>query len=69
MWTAFINAAKARGHDVLCCTMRFPHEAIEMPCEVIYTSRQAKAPFLAEIGKYPDVWIDDMPHFILGDAS
>lgn len=69
MWNAWISMAKASGHEVICVTMRYPSETIEMPCEVIYTSRQAKAPFMRDLGRYPDIWIDDMPHFILEGSA
>ena len=59
LWDEFIKLANARGHQVVCVTMRGPHEGVAMPCEVIYTSRKAKAGF------YPaDVWIDDQPQFL-----
>jgi len=60
LWAAFIELAIARGHEIRCVTNRFPDEAItDMPCTIIYTSREAKGRF------YPaDVWIDDNPHRI-----
>lgn len=69
MWNAWINLARDSGHEVICVTMRYPHEAVDMPCEVIYTSREAKAPVMARLERYPDVWIDDMPHFILSSSG
>lgn len=69
LWNAWIVQAQNRGHEVICVTMRYPHEQITMPCEVIYTSRKAKAPYMAEIGRYPDIWIDDQPHFILEGSN
>ena len=69
LWADFINNALALGHKIVCVTMRFPEESISMPIEVIYTSRLAKGVFMANIGRYPDVWIDDMPHLITMDAA
>lgn len=62
-WNMFIESAKQAGHEVVCVTMRYPHETIVMPCEVIYTGRKAKIK-CAGI----DVWIDDNPQWILRDS-
>lgn len=64
LWNRFIHDAEANGHVVKIVTMRYPHEAIiNAPCDVIYTSRQAKAKTFKA-----DVWIDDSPHWIFQDA-
>ena len=68
-WLAFIESAKANGHEVICVTMRFPDEPVDMPIPVIYTSRVAKAFHMAAIGRLPDVWIDDSPHWIYQGAA
>lgn len=68
MWDAFVASAVARGHEVVCMTMRRPDEAIEMPCPIIYTSRRAKQPFAEEHSIRVDVWIDDSPHWLLFDG-
>ncbi len=68
--TQFIIAAKKDGHRVICATMRYPFEGKELTesigklCEVIYTSRQAKLPFLKELGIEPNIWLDNEPHFL-----
>lgn len=64
LWDLLVQSAIGRGHEVVCVTMRFPHEEIAMPCEVLYTSRAAKAPFMAALGRVPAIWIDDSPHWI-----
>ena len=64
LWDAFMADAANRGHEVVCVTMRHPHEAIRMPVEVIYTARQAKAKHMNDIGRMPDIWIDDSPLWI-----
>ena len=70
MWDAFIASAKGAGHEVICVTMRFPdEERIDMPVEVVYTSRQAKAPHMAALGRVPDIWIDDNPKWIYSGAA
>ncbi len=65
LFDAFIRQAKASGHEIICVTMRYPEEEIHMLCEIIYTSRQAKLPFMGGLGRMPDIWIDDNPRFIL----
>lgn len=68
MWDRFIAMAAGAGHEVVCITMRRPDEAIIMPCPIIYTSRQAKQPFMEAKGVRVDVWIDDSPHWLLNDG-
>lgn len=70
LWDAFIDAAKRQGHDVVCVTMRHDDvdERIEMPCEIIYTGRKAKAAYLDERSVKIDIWIDDSPHWIFQDG-
>lgn len=63
LWLPFIAMALQRGHRVVCVTMRYPEEAIDMPCEVVYTSRKAKA-----IAFKADIWIDDNPKWLLSDS-
>ncbi len=64
LWNAFIGQAELAGHSVTCVTMRYPTEPIDMPCDVFYTSRKAKA-----MAFKADVWIDDSPHWLLYDAN
>lgn len=64
LWDLFIESAQKAGHEVLCITMRYPAEIAEIPCEVIYTSRQPKGNFMAAKGISVDIWIDDIPHLI-----
>lgn len=69
LWDSWIKLATSRGHLVLCVTMRYQEETIEMPCEVIYTSRKAKQPFMIARGfRPPDVWIDNEPKWLLEDS-
>src|SRR5665213_3090768 len=69
LWDGFIDSAKARGHEVICVTMR--HDVMEerIDCglvnRVVYTGREAKKPFLEKYGVKIDIWIDDSPHWIL----
>jgi hypothetical protein len=64
LWARFVRDAKVNGHTVKIVTMRYPHEPIVgVPCEVVYTSRQAKVKTFRA-----DVWIDDSPHWIYQDA-
>lgn len=67
LWRAFIDLAKAYGHEVVCVTMRREHfepvdASIGIP--VIYTNRKAK-----KAAYQADIWIDDSPHWILQDAA
>ena len=65
MWDAFIKLAQAYGHEVVCVTMRHAHEPIHnMPIEVIYTGREAKANHFRA-----DVWIDDAPHWVINNSQ
>lgn len=68
MWDQFIAQAALRGHEILCVTMRYPGEAVSVPCEVVYTSRAAKAKHMVGLGRVPDIWIDDKPHWIYQDS-
>lgn len=68
LWDAFIASAEAARHQVICLTMRHPHERISMPCPVIYTKRMAKKPYAEALGLSVDVWIDDTPGWIFTDA-
>ena len=61
VWDRFIEAAQNAGHRVVCVTMRHPTEPVNVPCEVIYTSRQAKLLFTQRLGLTVNIWIDDMP--------
>jgi len=74
-WDTFIDSAKRHGHKVYVVTMRTPAEGDEVvkylghQVEHIYfTSRKNKHDFMFAQGISIDVWIDDMPFFILNDA-
>lgn len=70
LWHAFIASAAARGHRVCCVTMRYPSEPVQMPCDVIYTGRKAKAAHAQAVHQMAfDIWIDDRPEFILLGAT
>jgi len=69
LWDGFVRSATASGHRVVCFTMRHLSEAIEMPCDVVYTARKAKAKFAAQCGHHVDIWIDNDPLFLIEDAA
>ncbi len=69
LWKAFIKMALLEGHEVVCVTMRFPQEAIDVPCPVYYTGRRAKVAWAAENGLDIGIWIDDSPHWLLFGAA
>lgn len=69
MWGKFVAMATRSGHDVVCITMRHPHEPISGPfTKIYYTGRRAKMPWATENGVHIDVWIDDSPAWILTDS-
>jgi len=74
-WDLVICAAKYRGHDVICATMRHAHEgedvveALRGKVEkIIFTGRKAKHDFVQRAGYYPSVWIDDSPRWLFQDS-
>lgn len=76
LWSAFIRLARGSGHTVITATMRHPREkcplyyTLKMEVQEFYfTCRNAKAEYLERKGVYPDIWIDDSPHWILNDAD
>lgn len=76
-WDAMIHLAKARGHIVVCATMRFEKEGAQVirdlsgkVDQIIFTSRQGKYDFVTKrLGRPPSVWIDDNPFLIVFDAK
>ena len=65
-WAEVMDLAEARGHEVLCITCRRPSETItDMPCRIIYSSREPKVSVPEASGITIDVWIDDDPWSIL----
>jgi len=66
-WSSFIKLAVESGHEVVIVTKRYLEEEIrDAPCNVIYTSRQAKL-FSGAIKAFnPDIWIDNNPLDIVG---
>jgi len=74
-WLTCATHMRLRGHKIYGVTMRYPEEASGMSAmfnaacdEILFTGRKAKQPFMAERGIHVNVWIDDSPHWILGDA-
>lgn len=78
LWDGFVMLAHQLGHEVHIVTMRYPEETIrhqipqthdhtrlEQWATIHYTSRQAKRRFMQNIGLEFQVWIDDIPEFIL----
>lgn len=76
MWNDWIRSARARGHKVIACTMRYEEsEGAEVKealigrvNEIYFTSRRAKADYLLELGLVPKIWIDDNPMWIYQGA-
>lgn len=72
LWLAFVELAKMRGHIVYVVTMRYQSETSSMDGRllgavqgVIPTGRQLKREFTENMGLYFDVWIDDMPEYVV----
>lgn len=75
MWDAIVNMMKRHGHKVYVVTMRTPEEGYEVTQylgdkveDIIFTSRKGKMDFVQAKNISIDIWIDDMPWFILNDA-
>ncbi len=73
LWQQFINIAHKKEHTVICAIMRHEFEHVDM-CEIlknrvkiVFTCRKQKREFLQSLGIYPDIWIDDMPEFIVAN--
>lgn len=72
LWDAFIGAARARGHEVHVVTLRHEHEQVRLGAHVDrvhYTGRKAKREFVQFRGVTVQIWIDDMPDFIVRDFA
>lgn len=76
LWHSFIAASRARGHRIFVVTMRFPSEGREIEQRlgrhvdrIIFTAREAKRRHVQRLGHDVDVWIDNHPEYIDGDAS
>ena len=74
-WDAFIVVSKSSGHSVILATMRYPSEGDTVRYDlegkvddIIFTSRKGKRQYLKKLQIFPDVWIDDMPEFVVYDA-
>lgn len=74
MWNSIIQVMQRNGHEVICCTMRYPLEGEEVNksigqyCRIYFSSRKAKKTYLTEIGVKPDIWIDDRPEWLFQDG-
>ena len=67
-WDKFIRDCASHGHTIICVTMRYPTEPVQMICPVVYTSREAKARHTMMNGIEFDIWIDDNPLWIYQNA-
>jgi len=75
VWYNAMMIMKQAGHTVVGVTMRYPAEASGMDMrydhvcsKIFFTGRRGKKQFMNEQGLNVDVWIDDQPMWILGDA-
>ena len=74
-WDLVISAAHYQDHKVYCVTMRSAAECDDVFASlmnkvdgIFCTNRQAKEKYMFKEGIMIDVWIDDMPFFILNNA-
>lgn len=75
LWNAFVKNAVERGHNVYVITMRKDDQLDEvrknlqhLVTDIVNTSHKGKKPFVENIGLDIDVWIDDVPEYLLHDA-
>ncbi len=72
LWNHFVDVARSRNHEVHLVTLRTESEPVRLGCivdRVHYTDRKAKRPYMEARGLSVQVWIDDMPDFILASAA
>lgn len=72
LWNHFVDVARSRSHEVHIVTMRADSEPVRLGCvvdRVHYTDRKAKRAFMQAKGLTVQIWIDDMPDFILESAA
>lgn len=73
LWLAIIDMILAKGHDMVVATMRCSWEREDMDPRLLeklavqFCCGKAKKPFLARMGLYPHIWIDDNPKWIDND--
>lgn len=74
-WDMVISAAKHREHTIYCVTMRCASEVDEVDRDlgdkvdgIFCTNREAKEKYMFKQGYYIDVWIDDMPFFVVNSG-
>jgi len=77
LWDAFIVSAKERGHEIVCATMRYEDresapvlaDLEEKVDRIIFTNRLGKiAEVRKQLGRNPQIWIDDDPAWLFDDA-
>lgn len=74
-WDMVISAAKHREHTIYCVTMRSAAEVGDVDRDlgdkvdgIFCTNREAKEKYMFKQGYYIDVWIDDMPFFVVNSG-
>lgn len=73
-WDKAIDIFRAAGIIPIIVTMRFSNEPLDVKrsdVPIVYTGRLSKMDFIHRVapeGFNFDVWIDDMPHFLMQDA-
>lgn len=64
IFRALVISAKSAGHEVVCVTMRTEAGGMDIPCEIVCTDALRKGPFMENLGRHVDIWIDDHPEFL-----
>jgi len=68
LWNRFIELCRDK-HEVICVTMRYPTEEVDIPIPIIYTSRRAKKIYCSAMGIHFDIWIDDSPEWLFKNGD
>jgi len=75
-FSTLVKTLREQGHVVHLVTMRFSSEGVDLiekyAClfdSIIFTNRQAKAPFLEAMGVHAHVWFEDTPRAIEESAE
>lgn len=75
LWDMFIKNALERGHDIRIVTYRKREMTdpaltwLSLWIPVIFTEYTRKRTFTANMGWFPDVWIDDCPELIVEELD
>lgn len=79
LWFSFMRQAVERGHDLKIVTARCEKDAdkirerlasLEINIKVVATDGKPKIKEAdAQLGRFFDIWIDDMPHLLFSSSA